>query len=86
MDADTHEVICADLSLNNVTDAEAFPVLIRLTHRKVKVAPADAAYDTKLCHNELRRKNQGAYPTVNPSGLLAAEYADRNQAVAETAM
>ena len=34
VDASTHEVICADLSLNNVTDAEAFPGLIRRTHRK----------------------------------------------------
>nr|ALG88611.1 transposase DDE domain protein [Pectobacterium carotovorum] len=54
VDAGTHEVICADLSLNNVTDAEAFPGLIRQTHRKVKVACADGAYDTKLCHDELR--------------------------------
>ncbi|EGI15876.1 putative transposase for transposon, partial [Escherichia coli M605] len=30
----THEIICADLSLNNVTDSEAFPGLIRQTHRK----------------------------------------------------
>lgn len=36
VDADTHEVICADLSLNNVTDAEAFPGLIRQSHRKIK--------------------------------------------------
>ncbi len=56
VDAGTHEVICADLSLNNVTDAEAFPGLIRQTHRKVKVASADGAYDTKLCHDELRLK------------------------------
>lgn len=28
VDASTHEVICADLSLNNDTDAEAFPGLI----------------------------------------------------------
>jgi hypothetical protein len=40
-------VICADLSLNNVTDAEAFPGLIRQTHRKIKVASADGAYDTR---------------------------------------
>lgn len=33
VEADTHEVICAYLSLNNVTDAEAFPGLIRQTHR-----------------------------------------------------
>ncbi|MEW7311169.1 transposase [Buttiauxella gaviniae] len=56
VDAGTHEVICADLSLNNVTDTEAFPGLIRQTPRKVKVASAVGAYDTKLCHDELRRK------------------------------
>ena len=53
VDADTHEVICADLSLNNVTDSEAFPGLIRQTHRKIRVASADGAYDTRLCHDEL---------------------------------
>lgn len=31
VDASTHEVICVDLPLNNVTDAEAFPGLIRQT-------------------------------------------------------
>ncbi|BFI47616.1 hypothetical protein KD2_00590 [Yersinia pseudotuberculosis] len=56
VDADTYEVICADLSLNNVTDAEAFPGLIRQTHRKIRVASANGAYDTKQCHDELRRK------------------------------
>ncbi|MCB8429508.1 transposase, partial [Klebsiella pneumoniae] len=25
VDSNTHEIICADLSLNNVTDSEAFP-------------------------------------------------------------
>lgn len=53
VDGKTHEIICADLSLNNVTDAEAFPGLIRQTHRKIRAA---AAYDTRLCHDELRRK------------------------------
>jgi hypothetical protein len=66
--ADTHEVIYAYSSLNNVTDAEAFPGLIRETHRKVEVASADGAYDTKLCHDELRRKKIAA----NPCGLLAS--------------
>jgi hypothetical protein len=38
----THEIICADLSLNNVTDSEAFPGLIRQTHReKIRAASAD---------------------------------------------
>lgn len=83
VDAGTHEVICADLSLNNVTDAEAFPGLIRQTHRKVKVASADGAYDTKLCHDELRRKKiKALIPPRTRAGYWAAEYADRNQAVA----
>ncbi|WP_422527162.1 transposase, partial [Serratia fonticola] len=87
VDAGTHEVICADLSLNNVTDAEAFPGLIRQTHRKVKIACADGAYDTKLCHDELRRKKiKALIPPRTRAGYWPAEYADRNQAVAETAM
>ena len=56
----TREIICADLSLNNVTDSEAFPGLIRQTHRKIRSAAADGAYDTRLCHDELRRKKISA--------------------------
>ncbi|EIC83090.1 IS5 family transposase [Serratia sp. M24T3] len=83
VDADTHEVICADLSLNNVTDAEAFPGLIRQTHRKIRVASADGAYDTRRCHDELRRKKIKALITPRTrAGYWPAEYADRNQAVA----
>lgn len=83
VNAGTHEVICADLSLNNVTDAAAFPGLIRQTHRKVKVASADGAYDTKLCHDELRRKKiKALIPPLAWAGYWPAEYADRNQAVA----
>ncbi len=51
VDSNTHEIICADLSLNNVTDSEAFPGLIRQTHRKIRAASADGAYDTRLCHD-----------------------------------
>ncbi|MBK4313811.1 IS5/IS1182 family transposase, partial [Enterobacter hormaechei] len=49
-----------DLSLNNVTDSEAFPGLIRQTHRKIRSAAADGAYDTRLCHDELRHKKISA--------------------------
>ncbi|MBU9843910.1 transposase [Rahnella sp. FRB 231] len=56
VDAGTHEVICADLSLNNVTDAEAFPGHIRQIHRKIEVASADDAYDPKRCHDELNAR------------------------------
>lgn len=83
VDAKTHEIICADLSLNNVTDAEAFPGLIRQTHRKIKSAAADGAHDTRLCHDELRRKKIGAIiPPRKGAGYWLGEYADRNRAVA----
>lgn len=87
VDSDTHEVICADLSQNNVTDAEVFLGLIRQTHRKIRTACADGAYDTRRCHDELRRKKLKALiPPRTRAGYWPAEYADRNQAVAETAM
>ena len=54
VDSKTHEIICADLSLNNVTDSEAFPGLIRQTHRKIRAASADGAYDP--------RKGAGYWP------------------------
>jgi hypothetical protein len=87
VDSKTHEIICADLSLNNVTDSEAFPGLIRQTHRKIRAASADGAYDTRLCHDELRRKKISALiPPRKGAGYWPGEYADRNRAVANQRM
>ncbi|WP_310563723.1 IS5 family transposase [Klebsiella pneumoniae] len=59
VDSNTHEVVCADLSL------------------------ADGAYDTRLCHDELRRKKISALiPPRKGAGYWPGEYADRNRAVA----
>lgn len=83
VDASTHEVICADLSLNNVTDAEAFPALIRQTPRKIRSAAADGAYDTRRCHDELRHKKiRALIPPRKGEGYWPGEYAARNRAVA----
>jgi len=60
VDSKTHEIICADLSLNNVTDSDVFPRLIRQTHRKIRSAAAYSAYDTRLYHDELYRKKINA--------------------------
>lgn len=79
VDASRHEVICSDLSLNNVTDAEAFPG----THRKIRSAAVDGAYDMRRCHDELRRKKISALiPPRKGAGYWPGEYADRNRAVA----
>jgi hypothetical protein len=82
----THEIICADLSLNNVTDSEAFPGLIRQTHRKIRAASA-MALTTPGCHDELRRKKISALiPPRKGAGYWPGEYADRNRAVANQRM
>ncbi|MGX7602104.1 hypothetical protein ACWOIE_27390, partial [Klebsiella pneumoniae] len=40
--------------------AETTLTLIRQTHRKIRAASADGASDTRLCHDELRRKKISA--------------------------
>lgn len=55
-DSVTHEIICADLSLSGTTDAQALPALINQTHRKIKQASADGAYDVCYCHDALMKK------------------------------
>ncbi|WP_367302407.1 transposase, partial [Klebsiella pneumoniae] len=59
-DGQVAEAMALVRALNNVTDSEAFPGLIRQTHRKIRAAAADGAYDTRLCHDELRRKKISA--------------------------
>ena len=83
VNAKVHEIICADLSLSNVTDSEALPGLIRQIYRKIMIAAADGAYDTRLCHDELWRKNICALiPPRKRAAYWSGEYADRNRAVA----
>ena len=77
VDVDPHEVICADLPLNNVNNAEVFPGLIRQIRRKIRVASADGAYDTKHRHDELRwKKIKALIPSRTRAAYWAAEYAD----------
>ncbi|NIG62644.1 MAG: transposase [Serratia symbiotica] len=57
VDTETHDVICADLSLSKVTDTETFPG----SHPpddtvKSKSPSADGGYDRRVCHDELSRK------------------------------
>ncbi|MFG5149170.1 IS5/IS1182 family transposase, partial [Citrobacter freundii] len=47
----------------------------------------DGAYDTRLCHDELRRKKISALiPPRKGAGYWPGEYADRNRAVANQRM
>ena len=64
IDAATHEVIAAEVSLESVSDSEVLPTLLNRLRRKVKQVSADGAYDTKNCHKLLRRR--GCKPTIPP--------------------
>ena len=81
IDADTHEVVAAEVSLVNVADNEVLPTLLNPLRRRIKQVSADGAYDTKECHKLLRRK--GAKPTIPPrSNAGLWEYGHpRNEAV-----
>lgn len=79
--ANTHEIVCSVLSLNNVTDSDAFPGLNRQTHRKIRSADGDC--NTRVCHDELRRKKISALiPPRKGAGYWHGECIDRNRAVA----
>ncbi|WP_227661587.1 IS5 family transposase [Klebsiella pneumoniae] len=82
VDSNTHEIICADLSLNNVTDSEAFRVLSgRLTEKSGQHRQTALTTPGSVTMNCGVRKSA---PLSRPErcGLLASEYADRNRAVA----
>ncbi|NIG62633.1 MAG: transposase [Serratia symbiotica] len=77
VDTETHKIICADLSLSNVKDKEAFPGLIRQQYRKIKVASADMAFDRRVSHDELRRKKiRALIPPISRARYWSADYAD----------
>jgi hypothetical protein len=86
VDSKTHEIICADLSLNNVTDSEAFrvnpanPPENQVSRRRWRLR-----YPAR--HDELRRKKISALiPPRKGAGYWPGEYADRNRAVANQRM
>jgi hypothetical protein len=86
-DSATHEIICADLSLSGTTDAQALPELINQTHRKIREASADGAYDTRYCHDALlMKKIRPLIPPRSGAQYWPDRYHERNYAVANQHM
>ena len=56
VDTSTHEIVAAELSLSNVTDAEVILNLLKQTRRKIIEKSGDGSYDTRNCHNGIRIK------------------------------
>ncbi|GHZ83516.1 transposase [Vibrio cholerae] len=64
VDTSTHEIVAAELSLSNVTDAEVLPNLLKQTRRRIIEISGDGAYDTRDCHEAIRFKR--AIPLIPP--------------------
>ncbi|MCX8839837.1 IS5 family transposase [Vibrio parahaemolyticus] len=64
VDTSTHEIVAAELSLSNVTDAEVLPNLLKQTRRRIIEISGDGAYDTRNCHDAIRIKR--AVPLIPP--------------------
>ncbi|CAH1587453.1 hypothetical protein THOB06_40213 [Vibrio rotiferianus] len=64
VDVDTHETVSAEVSLVNVGDSEVLPMLLNPLRRKVSTVFADGVYDTRNCHETLKKK--GCTPLIPP--------------------
>lgn len=81
VDAQTHAIVAAEISLETVGDNEVLPTLLNRLRRKIEQVSADGAYDTKECHALLKKK--GAWATIPPrkNAALWEEGHPRNEAV-----
>ena len=72
VDSKTHEIILCRPVAEQCDGRRSLPGSYPADSQKIRAASADGAYDTRLCHDELRRKkNQRAYPSPKRCGLLA---------------
>lgn len=81
VDAATHAIVAAEVSLETAADNEVLPNLLNPLRRKIEQVSADGAYDTKACHALLKKK--GAKATIPPrkNTTLWEEGHPRNEAV-----
>ncbi|WP_341501461.1 IS5 family transposase [Gallaecimonas sp. GXIMD4217] len=82
VDADSHAVVAAEVSLDKVGDNEVLPFLLNPLRRRIERVSADGAYDSKGCHRLVMRKGARA---VIPPRKTAGFWEDghpRNEAVA----
>ncbi|MND56505.1 Transposase DDE domain protein [compost metagenome] len=81
VDPATHAIVTAEVSLENVHDAEVLPTLLKPLRRQLGTIFADGAYDTKDCHALIRQKNATAcIPPRQNAGLWEKGH-PRNEAV-----
>ena len=64
VDPVTHDIVAAEVSLENVHDAEVLPTLLNPLRHKLGRVYANGAYDSKACHRLIARK--GATACIPP--------------------
>ncbi len=70
VDPVTHNIVAAEVSLENVHDAEVLPTLLNPLRRKLGHVYADGAYDSKASHQLILRKGATAcIPPRKSAGL-----------------
>ena len=81
VDPATHDVVAAEVSLENVHDAEVQPTLLNPLRRKLGRVYADGAYDSKASHQLIAGKGATAcIPPRKNAGLWKKGH-PRNKAV-----
>ncbi len=81
VDPVTHDIVAAEVSLENVHDAEVLPTLLNPLRRKLGHVYADGAYDSKASHQLISHKGAAAsIPPRKNAGLWEKGH-PRNEAV-----
>ncbi len=81
VDPVTHDIVAAEVSLENVHDTEVLPTLLNPLRRKLGRVYADGAYDSKASHRLIARKGETAcIPPRKNAGLWKKGH-PRNEAV-----
>ncbi len=81
VDPATHDILAAEMSLDNVYDAEVLPTLLNPLRLKLEHVYVDGAYDSKASHQFISRKGATAcFPPRKSAGLWKKEH-PRNDAV-----
>ena len=81
VDPVSHDIVAAEVSLENVHDAKVLPTLLNPLRRQLGTVYADGAYDAKACHELITRKGATACIPPRKNAGLWEEGHPRNDAV-----
>lgn len=81
VDAQTHAIVAAEVSLETVGDNDLLPTLLNPLRRKIEQVSADGAYDTKECQTLLKKKGVRATIPPRKNAALREEGHPHNEGV-----